>query len=80
MTTESENIDRVTNALKTVPEKKLLIIELVNSIPIKDGQLDYEELTRRQPEINLAVTEAKMYGAHTIQAVQALRGIEAGAK
>jgi len=32
--TEEENIDRVVTALLKVPEKKLLIIELANTIPI----------------------------------------------
>jgi hypothetical protein len=32
--TEVENIDRVVTALLKVPEKKLLIIEIANSIPI----------------------------------------------
>jgi len=31
--TEAENIDRVVTALLKVPEKKLLIIEIVNTIP-----------------------------------------------
>ena len=70
--TESENIDRVVAALLKVPEKKLLIIELVNSIPIKNGELDYVELANKQLEINLAIQEAKVYGAHTIQAVDSL--------
>ncbi len=52
--------------------KKLLIIDLANQIPIKNGELDYAELADRQPEINLAIAEAKVYGAHTLQAVDAL--------
>ena len=35
--TESEDINDVVNALKKVPEKKLLIVELANIIPIKNG-------------------------------------------
>ena len=69
---EPENIERVVRALQKVPEKKLLIIELVNQIPIKNGELDYAELTERQPEVNLAIAEAKAYGTHTIMAVDAL--------
>ena len=70
--TETENIDRVVMALLKVPEKKLLIIELANTIPIVNGELDYTELANRQLEINLAIAEAKVYGAHTMQAVDSL--------
>ncbi len=69
---EPEDIDRVIRALAKVPPKKLLIIELANQIPIKHGELDYAEVAARQPEINLAIAEAKAYGSHTIQAVDAL--------
>jgi len=69
---ESEAIDRVILALRKVPAKHLRIIELANQIPIKDGGLDYAEVAERQPEINLAVAEAKAYGTHTIQAVDVL--------
>jgi hypothetical protein len=70
--TEVGNIDRVVTALLKVPEKKLLIIELANTIPIVNGELDYAELANRQLEINLAIAEAKVYGAHTLQAVDSL--------
>ena len=36
------------------------------------GELDYRELADRQLEINLAIAEAKVYGAHTLQAVDSL--------
>jgi hypothetical protein len=70
--TEAENINRVVTALVKVPEKKLLIIEIANTIPIINGELDYAELANNQLEINLAVAEAKVYGAHTMQAVDSL--------
>jgi hypothetical protein len=70
--TEEEDIDRVVTALLKVPEKKLLIIEIANAIPIVNGELDYAELTNRQLEINLAIAEAKVYGAHTLMAVDSL--------
>ena len=72
MASEAENIEGVINALQKVPEKKLLIIELVNQIPLKYGELDNEELAVRQPEVNLAIAEAKAYGSHTIMAVDSL--------
>ena len=69
---EAENIEKVVIALKKVPEKKLLIIELANSIPIKHGMLDLDVMAAKQREINLAIAEAKAYGAATIMAVDAL--------
>jgi hypothetical protein len=70
--TEEENIDRVITALLKVPEKKLLIIELANTIPIINGELDYCELADRQLAVKLSIAEAKVYGAHTLQAVDSL--------
>ena len=78
--TEAENIDRVVTALLKVPEKKLLIIEIANTIPIVNGELDYAELANKQPEINLAVAEAKVYGAHTLMAVGSLVRLRAREK
>lgn len=65
-------LDAMIEALKGVPEKKLLLVELANSIPIKNGMLDIPTLQAKQKEITLAETEAKVYGAHTIQAVELL--------
>ena len=69
---DPETVDRVVKAILKVPEKKLLIIQLVNSIPIKNGELDYQEIQKKTLEINLAITEAKTYGVHTAQAVDSL--------
>jgi len=73
---ESENIERVVRALATVPPKDLLIIELANRFT-KGGDLDYDALAEAQEEVYLAVTEAKMYGAHTLRAVDTLEKLEA---
>jgi len=73
---ESENIERVVRALEKVPPKTLLIIELVNRF-MKDGQLDNDALADAQPEVNVAVAEAKMYGTHTLRAVSTLEQLEA---
>ena len=73
---ESEHIEKVVRALEKVPKKELFIIELVNR-SMKDGQLDYDALADCQPDVNMAVAEAKMYGAHTIRAVDALEHLEA---
>ena len=73
---ESENIERVVRALEKVPAKSLLIIEMVNRF-MKDGQLDNDALAEAQPEVNVAVAEAKVYGAHTLRAVSTLEQLEA---
>lgn len=74
---ENENIGRIIAALKKVKEKRLLIIELTNRVCLENGQLDYEELESIQPEVNLAISEAKMYGAHTMVAVNTLKELPA---
>ena len=70
--TEPEDMDRIITALLKAPEKRLLIIEIANTIPIVNGELDYNELSNRQLDIKLAIAEAKVYGAHTMQAVESL--------
>ena len=78
--TEAENIDRVITALLKVPEKKLLIIEIANTIPIVNGELDYNDLANMQLDINLAIAEAKVYGSHTLLAVDSLVRLKAREK
>jgi len=73
---DAEYIEQVIRALRRVPPKHLLIIELANRYT-KDGKLDYEALAEIQPEIDAAIVEAKMYGAHTMRAVNALEQLEA---
>jgi len=74
---ESEDIERVIASLRKVPEKHLLIIELANSAPRKGEELDYDELVNIKPEVNMAIAEAKMYGAQTLMAVDTLRNLVA---
>ena len=74
--TESEYIDKIVRSLSSVPPKSLLIIELANEYT-RDGELDYEGLANAQPEVNLALAEAKMYGSFTLMAVAALSSLEA---
>ena len=75
--TEATDIERVVTALKKVSEKRLLIIDLANRIPMKDGQLDYDAVTAIQPEVNMAIAEAKMYGAQTLMAIDSLKRVMA---
>lgn len=72
---EAEDIVKVVRALQKVPEKKLLIIELANSIPIRGGDLDPTILMDMAPEINTATAEAVAYGTQTINAVNVLVGV-----
>jgi hypothetical protein len=74
---EPENIERVVAALTKVPEKRLLIIELANRFALDDGMIDQQAVEASQAEVNLAVAEAKTYGAHTPNAVDNLRRLEA---
>ncbi len=69
---EKEYINRIVSAIRKVPEKSLLIIELANSIPVKNGVFDEAVLLKLQPEIKLAIKEAEVYGSHTLMAVEAL--------
>ena len=73
--TESADIERVVASLKKVPEKRLLMIDLANRIPMKDGELDYDAVTAIQPEVNMAIAEAKMYGTQTLMAVDSLKRV-----
>jgi hypothetical protein len=73
----SEDIERVVASLNKVPPKQLLIIELANKAPRKSGEFDYAELAEMQPEIELAIAEAKMYGSYTMMAVDTLKRLTA---
>ena len=69
--------DRVIQALATVPEKSLRIIELTRELVGPDGQVDYNKASERAPEINLAVAEAEAYVRGTARAIKALQKIPA---
>jgi hypothetical protein len=69
---EPKNNDKIIAALRTVQPKRLMIIDLVNRTKIVNGELDYQELLDKQLEVKLAIEEAKVYSAHTLQAVDAL--------
>lgn len=76
---EVNDIDKVVRALKTVPEKSLLIIEIANESVTKKGELDYDKLIGKQREVNLAVAEAKAYSQATQRAIRALSDLPARA-
>ncbi len=58
--------------LRRVPAKRLRVFELAVELLDARGDLDVDEAARRQPEVNLAVAEAKAYAAATQQAREAL--------
>ncbi len=74
---EPNDIERLVEILRKVPEKRLLLLDLANSIPIRNGLLDLNVLKAKQREVNLAVAEAKAYGSRTILAVDALVRVRA---
>jgi len=57
--TQAEDIDRIVAALSKVPEKKLLLIQLVNSIPIKNGEFDYLEIQNKNWRSTLPSRKAR---------------------
>lgn len=74
---EADDIEKVVRALKTVPEKKLLIIEIANDVVTEKGDLDYDKLIDKQREVNLAIAEAKAYSQATQRAIRALADLPA---
>jgi hypothetical protein len=75
---ERDNIELVVAALRKVPEKRLLLIEIVNQVGVKNGEMDYEKLLDLQPQLKMAATEAKVYAGHTARAISSL--LELGGK
>lgn len=73
---DDKYIELVVCALEKVPATSLLIIELVNRFT-RNGQLDYDALTDAQDEVEMAIKEAKIYGSHTIRAIDILDRLEA---
>lgn len=74
---ETENIEKLVRALKKVPPKSLLLIELSNEVVDDKGELDFDKVIDKQRSINLAVVEAKAYAASTQVAIKALAGLPA---
>lgn len=69
---ESDDIQLVVTALRTVPETRLRLIELANRIPLKNGDFDLDVVAELAEEINLARVEAAAYGAATVASTAAL--------
>ena len=63
----------VVRVIRGVPEKRLRVFELAGQLLRPNGELDSEAAADREPDVNLAIAEAKAYGRATEQAVDALR-------
>lgn len=63
-------LDLIIEILRQVPEKKLLIFELANKIPIQHGVFAFDALQELTIDIQLATKEAKEYSHHTEHAVE----------
>lgn len=74
---EAEDIAKIVEALKKVPEKYLLIIDLARESVNGEGELDYDYLADKKREVNLAVAEAKAYGQATKRAIESLSHLPA---
>mgnify|MGYP001616677401 CR=1 FL=1 len=70
--------DPIMEVLASVPEKRLMLIDLANELCV-NGQLDYQQAAERGPEVNLAVAEANAYSRTTQDAIRALRDLPARA-
>ncbi len=70
------DIERVLTALRKVPAKHLRIIDLTNQMATPTGDLDTDQIKSREPEINLAVAEAKSYANATSKAIEALKKLK----
>jgi PRTRC genetic system protein C len=63
----------VVTVLRRVPAKRLRIFELAAELVDEHGEVDIDGAAARQPEINLAVAEARACARTTQQAAEALR-------
>ena len=62
--------------LKTVPEKRLKLVELSWQVVKEDGGLDQNKLASLAQELELAIEEAQGYSAATEKALWSLRHIK----
>lgn len=74
---EAEDIKEVVRILGKIPPKNLRIVELLNQIPIKNGELDIDVITKLGSEIEDAKKEAEAYRHATDRAMRAIMDIQA---
>jgi PRTRC genetic system protein C len=67
----------VVTILRRVPARQLRILELTAELLDAQGELDVDRAAARQPEINLAVAEARALARTTQQATEAVRQLPA---
>lgn len=75
--TKGRHSMEVVSILRRVPAKRLRIVELASELLDEHGEVDVDAAAVRQPDINLAIAEAKAYARATQQAVKALRQLPA---
>ena len=57
--------DVLVRALRTVPEKRLRLVELARELADEAGELDLEKAAKRLDEVDLAIREASVYAQAT---------------
>jgi PRTRC genetic system protein C len=68
---------RAVAVLRRVPARRLRILELAAELVDDAGAVDADRAAARQPELNLAVAEARAYARATQDAAAALRRLPA---
>ena len=70
---KENEIARIVDIISRVPPKSLRIVELLNEIPIVNGELDITEVEKRVDEISSAQDEARAYEQATEMSIRAIQ-------
>ena len=68
-------LEAVVEALKTVPERRLALIELARKVIRSDGSLDQEAVLFHMKELELAIEEAEAYSESTRSLVWSVKAL-----
>ena len=60
---EADDINAVVRVLRTIPPKKLRIIELINSVPIKNGECEFDRSSKPRPRLRIMLMPRPKPGA-----------------
>ena len=66
-----ETHDRIIRVISSVPEKKLMLVQLARELWGEHGP-DWAKVQNRQPDINLATAEVDVYTRNTQRAARAI--------
>lgn len=72
----SISYQRVTEIVRSTPEKKLMIFDLIRQVTKPDGQVNYDALNKRASEVNLATVETEAYAREVEEAIRSLRTVK----